>query len=89
MKAIKPLHLAQEDPAQIYDHGWAWLGKVDKLRALKLLPDQVLFTVQEPVETTGERFAMYQEITEKITAAGVLVVPANQSEKIVQFAMIH
>ena len=89
VKAIKPLHLAHEDPAQIYDHGWAWLGKVDKLRALKLLPDQVLFTVQAPAETVGERFAMYQEITGKITAACVLVVPANQNEKIVQFAMVH
>lgn len=88
-KAIKPLHLAHEDPAQIYDHGWAWLGRVEKLRALRLLPEQVLFPVQGPAETDGERFEIYQEITAKISAEGVLVVPAAQNEKIIQFATIH
>lgn len=89
VKAIKPLHLAHEDPAQIYDHGWAWLGRVGKLRALRLLPEQVLFPVQGPAETDGERFEIYQEITEKISAEGVLVVPVAQNEKIIQFATIH
>ncbi|MFA5825272.1 MAG: DUF3037 domain-containing protein [Gallionellaceae bacterium] len=88
VKAIKPLHLAHEDPAQIYDHGWAWLGKVGKLRTLKLLPEQVLFPVQGPAETDGKRYEMYLEIIEKMTANDVLVVPNNQTQKIVEFARI-
>ena len=86
VKAIKPLHLAHEDPAQIYDHGWAWLGRVDKLRALGVLPDRVLFTVQMPVETGGERFEMCQEIIAKIAANDVQVASTALPQKIVEFA---
>jgi hypothetical protein len=85
-KAIKPLHLAHEDPAQIYDHGWAWLGRVDKLRALRLLPEQVLFPVQGPTESDGKRFEMFQEITLKMAANDVQVVSSQQTQKIIEFA---
>ena len=88
VKAIKPLYLAHEDPAQIYDHGWAWFGRVNMLRTLHLLPDQVLFPVQGPVEARGERFDMFQEITAKMAANDVLVVPSIQTERIVEFARI-
>lgn len=88
VKAIKPLYLAHDDPAQIYDHGWAWLGKVNKLRALHLLPEQVLFPVQGPAEGRGERFDMFQEIITKIAAKDVWVVPSLQAERIVEFARI-
>lgn len=86
IKAIKPLHLAHEDPAQIYDHGWAWLGKVEKLRALKVLPEHLLFPVQGPAESDGKRFEMYLEITEKMAANDVLVVSTQQTQKIIEFA---
>jgi len=88
VKAIKPLYLAHEDPAQIYDHGWAWLGKIEKLRALNLLPEQVLFPVQGPIEVDGERFAMFKEITNKMAANDVVVVPSLQTERIIEFARI-
>lgn len=88
LKAIKPLYLAQEAPAQIYDHGWAWFGKVEKLRALRLLPEQVLFPVQGPEEGCGERFDIFQEITAKLAANDVLVVPNVQTQKIIEFARI-
>lgn len=88
IKAIKPLFLAHDDPAQIYDHGWAWLGKVEKLRALDLLPEHVLFPVQGPAETTGKRFDMFQEITGKLAANDVAVLSSIQAEKIVEFARI-
>lgn len=86
VKAIKPLHLAHEDPAQIYDHGWTWLGKVEKLRALKLLPDRILFPVQGPAENDGRRFEMFQEIIQKIAANDVVVIPDQQTQKIIEFA---
>ncbi len=88
VKAIKPLYLAHEDPAQIYDHGWAWFGRVDMLRMLRLLPEQVLFPVQGPIEERGERFDMFQEITAKMAANDVWVVPSIQTERIVEFARI-
>lgn len=88
VKAIKPLYLAHEDPAQIYDHGWAWLGKVEKLRALHLLPEQVLFPVQGPAEEHGDRYDMFNEITAKMTSQDVWVVPTFQTQRIVDFARI-
>ncbi len=86
VKVIKPLHLAQTDPAAIFDHGWAWLGKVQKLRALRVLPEGVLFPVQGPTEAVGERFEMFQDITEKLAANDVQVVATTEIEKIVAFA---
>lgn len=86
LKAIKPLHLAHTDPAQIYDHGWAWLGKVQKLRALRVLPERVLFPVQGPTEADGERFEIFQDITGKLAANDIQVVATTQTEKIVEFA---
>jgi plasmid stabilization system protein ParE len=86
IKAIKPLHLAQADPVQIYDHGWAWLGKVQKLRALRVLPERVLFPVQGPTEADGERFEIFQDIAGKLAANDVQVVATTQTEKIVEFA---
>lgn len=89
LRAIKPLHLAQDDPAQIFDHGWAWLGKIEKLRALHLLPERVLFPVQGPAEQQGERFDTFQEITHKLADEGVVVVASTQVNKIVEFATIQ
>ncbi|MCX7192437.1 MAG: DUF3037 domain-containing protein [Proteobacteria bacterium] len=86
LKAIKPLHLAQTDPAAIFDHGWAWLGKVQKLRALRVLPEGVLFPVQGPTEAEGERFEMFQDITAQLAANDVQVVATTEIEKIVAFA---
>lgn len=86
LKAIKPLHLAHADPAQIYDHGWAWLGKVQKLRALHVLPERVLFPVQGPTEADGERFEIFQDIAWKLAANDVQVVATTQTEEIIKFA---
>jgi len=89
MRAIKPLHLAQDDPAQIFDHGWAWLGKIEKLRSLHLLPERVMFPVQGPAEQQGERFDTFQEITHKLADEGVVVVAATQVNEIIEFARVH
>ncbi len=88
VKAIKPLHLAHNDPAQIFDHGWAWYGKLNKLRSLGALPEQVLLPVQMPEATQGERFAMSREITEKMTGIGIKIVATQETQKIIEFASI-
>ena len=89
IKAIKPLHLAHEDPTQIYEHGWAWLGKVNRLRDLHYLPEQTLFAVHGPAETKGERFESFQEISRKMAADDVLVVPEQQTQRIIEFAQLQ
>jgi hypothetical protein len=88
MKAIKPLHLAHDDPTKIYEHGWAWLGKVEKLRALMLLPEQVMFLVRGPAEAEVRHFEMYQEIIQKMAANDVLVIPEQETQKLLEFARV-
>ncbi len=89
-KAIKPLHLAHDDPTKIYEHGWAWVGKIDRLRALRFLPEQVLFAVQGPAETDSKRFEIYQEITRKMAANDheVMVIPEQETQRIIEFARV-
>lgn len=86
LKAIKPLHLAHDDPTLIFEHGWAWKGKVEKLRALGLLPEQVLIPVQGPAEMRGPRIETFREITAQLAANDVLVVNADQASEILDFA---
>ena len=88
VKAIKPLHLAHEDPTQIYEHGWAWLGKVNRLRALRYLPEQMLFAVQGPAEADNKRFAVYQEVVAQMAVNDVLVIPEQQTQRILEFARV-
>lgn len=86
IKAIKPLHLAHADPAALFDHGWAWLGKVQQLRSLKQLPEQVLFPVQGPLESDTERFEMYRRIVEQLAANDIQILDIAQVDRIIAFA---
>lgn len=85
-KAIKPLSLAHDDPALIFDHGWAWLGKIRQLREMHLLHDDVLLPVKQPSISDGSQMDMYREVIKKLTDDGITVVQAHETEKIVQFA---
>lgn len=85
-KVIKPLNLAHDDPADIFNHGWAWMGKIDKLRAMKYLTEDVMLAVKKPSTELGPRNDMYQEVVEKLTKEKILVVQANDKVKILEFA---
>ena len=85
-RVIKPLNLAQDDPAQIFDHGWAWLGKIKKLRDLNLLHDDVLLAVKSPIIDDRPEFDMYNEVVEKLKDEKILVAQANDKVQILEFA---
>lgn len=87
-KAIKPLHLAQDDPTKIYEHGGLWLTRVNRLRTLRYLPDQILFTVNGPAQADVKRFEAYQEIIGQIARNDVLVIPEQQTQKLIEFARV-
>lgn len=84
--AIKPLHLGQEDPAQIFDHGWEWVGKLRKLRSEDLLPRSVLFAIQGPGDQSRERVQAFTEIVHELTAQNVEIVDHERTGDIIQFA---
>jgi hypothetical protein len=86
-RVIKPINLAQDDPAQIFDHGWTWMGKIKKLRGMGLLHDDVLLAVKSPRLEDKPEFDMYNEIVKTLKSENIIVAQANDKDKILQFAI--
>jgi len=84
LKAIKPLHLAHEQPTKIIEHGGQWLMRIKQLRKRGLLPEQVLFAVQGPT-TNDARERAYEDIVGDIQMEQVTVMPYTDKEGILAF----
>ena len=85
-KIIKPLHLAQEDPTSLYDHGWEWVGKIRKLKREHFLPNAVLFAVNTPNVESAECYAAFTEIMDELKNQNVKVIPYDDTEELIKFA---
>lgn len=85
-KLIKPFFLGQDEPNKIYDHADPWLQKIRRMRARKLLPERMLFTVEAPPEEDEKRYHAYREIHDELAALGLLTVPARDEHGIAEFA---
>lgn len=84
-RAIKPLNLAQDDSTKIYDHGELWVNRVRRLRNLNLAPREILFTVNEPPQTSRKHLA-FVEVFKELEAQGNKVVRATEEAMIIDFA---
>lgn len=89
LKAIKPFFLNQEEPGKIINHGGAWVDKVKRLRNRGLLPDSVLFAVDGPSQSAGNRYVAFQEICEDLRELDVAVIPTNDEQRIIEFAALN
>ncbi|CAG9166164.1 hypothetical protein LMG23994_00916 [Cupriavidus pinatubonensis] len=69
VQAIKPLHLAHDDAAAIFDHGWEWLGKIKRLHNERQLPQQVMFAVNAPTESDELLMRAYRDVVAELSAA--------------------
>ncbi|MBC3809679.1 DUF3037 domain-containing protein [Undibacterium seohonense] len=85
-KVIKPLHLAQDDPTSLYDHGWEWVGKIRKLKRGHFLPNAVLFTVNRPNIESTECYAAFAEIMDEMKNQNVKVISYDDTEELIKFA---
>ncbi|MBS0356798.1 MAG: DUF3037 domain-containing protein [Proteobacteria bacterium] len=85
-RVIKPLHLAQGDTTKILTHGGQWVDKIRRLRKRDALPDDVLFPVTAPQANT-KAYEAFTEIRDDLIGAQVQVVPANDEDTILQFAV--
>jgi hypothetical protein len=85
-KIIKPFNLNQAEPMGIYEHGAAWLMRVQQLRKRRLLPHNVLFAVRGPSEADSKRFAAFQEICADLRSEDVLTVDETEQGAIAGFA---
>lgn len=86
VSVIKPLNLAQDDPSQLYAHGWEWVGKVRQLRKYNLLPARVLFAAEAPTQKFGPQASAFAEIKSELEQLDVAVVRPSDEDKIVEFA---
>jgi hypothetical protein len=86
-KIIKPFRLSQDEPVDIYDHGDAWLKKIERLRNRNLLPDDVLFAVKAPPLADAKRHAAFKEICSDLIKLEVQTVDEEAQREITDFAL--
>lgn len=84
-KIIKPLNLDYPEASKIIDHGGQWVVRINALKKRQLLPAQVLFAVNGPVDATARGKAR-REVVEELEEAGVIVAPYNQAQAVIDFA---
>ncbi|GGC10889.1 hypothetical protein GCM10007205_20110 [Oxalicibacterium flavum] len=86
-RAIKPLHLAHDDAAAAYEHGWAWVGRLKQLKHHRVLPDDVLIATNMREENDSEKIEVYREIKSSFESLGIKVATITDKEKIERFAL--
>jgi len=86
VKIIKPLHLAHSEPTRIYEHGDAWIRRINRLKGKYLEPDRVLFTLAGP-DKDENRLKAYSDIEQELQTIGVKTVPYVNQHEIEQFAL--
>lgn len=87
---IKPIHFQHAKPAQLIDHGLAWLGKVRQLkRAGHLAPGAALFACQPPAPDNTLLQRAYADVCGQIEEAGIVMLPIEQATDIEAFARAH
>ncbi|MEW6560476.1 MAG: DUF3037 domain-containing protein [Pseudomonadota bacterium] len=84
VRAVKPLHLAQDDPVRLLDHGNQWIGRLRHLERLQACP-AMLFPVQQP-EPQAVNFDAFQEVRQGLEGVGATVVPIADEAAILRFA---
>jgi len=86
VKVIKPLHLAHPEPTKIYEHGAAWIYRINKLKGRFIEPEQVLFTLAGP-DQDKNRLAAYHDIEHELQAIGVKTLACDDRDAITRFAL--
>ena len=85
-KVIKPLHLGQKESTKIYEHGAAWIFRINKLKKKYIDPQHVLFTLSGP-DQDGNRYSAYKDIEKELQATGVQTLTTDNKDKIIEFVL--
>lgn len=86
VKVIKPLHLAHDEPTKIYEHGAAWIFRINKLKNKFIDPEKVLFTLAGP-KGKDNRLTAYHEIKTELEGVGVRTVACDDQKGITEFVL--
>ena len=73
-RAIKPLHLGQDTPTKIQEHGDAWLMKVRRLEEKNLRPETLVFPLELPDGDGNDRADVAYSLREDFVREGVEIV---------------
>ncbi len=84
LRVVKPLHLAQDDPVRLLDHGNQWIGRLRHLERLRACP-AMLFPVQQPA-LHADNIGAFEEIRQGLEETGAVVVPIGDEAAILRFA---
>jgi hypothetical protein len=84
LRAIKPLHLAHDDPSDITDHGATWLERLRRLRRRNYLNGDVLLPLKAP-DDESRRAEAFREIRDEL-ATEFLVTTIDDTRRIIEFA---
>lgn len=84
VRVIKPLHLAQDDPVRLFDHGNQWISRLRHLAKQQVCP-AMQFPVQQPAQTAGSIDA-FEEVRAGLEDAGATVVSVADEAAILRFA---
>lgn len=88
IKIIKPLHLGHNEPTKIYEHGAAWIYRINKLKNKFFDPQQVLFTLAGPeAEQDKNRLDAYLDIQNELQRTGIRIADYDNKDEISQFAL--
>lgn len=86
LMAMKPLNLAQDEPNRIMDHGGAWVWRMAQLKRRNFLPNQVLMTVEGPVDdATPARKRAFADVVGQLTECGATVIDHGKKNDILRF----
>lgn len=85
LRAIQPLHFDRTEPEKIIEHGNLWVGKLDTLKDLGELPEDILIPV-EPPHTQQKEFQQAWAMTQKKLANFGDLTDASNEKEIEKFA---
>ena len=86
-RAIKPLDLDRGEPTKIYDHGDTWITRMKRLRQVSQLPEEMLFTIREPLEG-DKRIKACHEIRKELENLNLHVQNFGNDNAVLEFARL-
>ncbi len=87
VRIIKPLNIAEGEPSRIIERGGQWGFRVHELRRRDLLPNNVLFAVDDPPLLSNiNNNEAYSEALDLLRKTGVDVLELGKEQKILEFA---
>jgi hypothetical protein len=86
---IKPLYLAYDDGARIYDHSWQWVGRIRRLKELQFRPNQILVPVKGPRKGDNERYEQFTAARKDLVGVDATVIPIEDEATIRELVLSH